>query len=68
MVDVDPSLRWVYELNPVSAVIYVVRRICLQALPPPITTLAKMVLVSFATFALGVYTFRRLTKDFADYL
>ena len=68
MVDVDPSLRWVYELNPVSAVIYVMRRICLQALPPPMTTFAKMVVVSFATFAFGAYTFRRLKKDFADYL
>ena len=68
MADVDPSLRWVYELNPVSAVIYVMRRICLQALPPPMTTLAKIALVSFATFVLGAYTFRRLKKDFADHL
>ena len=68
MVDVDPSIRWVYELNPVSAVIYVMRRICLQALPPPVMTVAKIALVSFATLALGAYTLRRLKKDFADHL
>jgi len=68
VVDVDPSLRWIYELNPVSAVIFVTRRICLDALPPSMGTLVKIVGVSLGTFALGAFTFRRLKKDFADYL
>ena len=59
---------WIYTMNPPSAVIFLLRRICLQALAPPLTTIVKLVGVSFGTLLAGAWVYKRLKKDFADYL
>ncbi len=59
---------WIYELNPISAVIFLLRQICLRALPPATMTLLRLVCVSFGTLFVGAWVYRRLKKDFADYL
>jgi len=65
---IDEKVVWLYTLNPPSAVIFLLRRICLRALPPPATTIAKLFGVSFGTLLGGLWVYRRLKKDFADYL
>jgi ABC-type polysaccharide/polyol phosphate export permease len=59
---------WVYELNPVAAVIMLLRTILLDGEPPNFSTRMKFAAVSIATMAAGVMIFRRLQRDFADYL
>jgi homopolymeric O-antigen transport system permease protein len=59
---------WVYELNPVAAVIMLLRTILLDGQPPNLTTLVKFTAVSLGTLAAGALIFRRLQRDFADYL
>ncbi len=59
---------WLYEINPLAAVIFVSRRILIQGTPPPLITLLKMVAVSLASLGVGAYVFGRIKKDFADFL
>jgi len=59
---------WLYELNPVAAVIMLLRTILLDGEPPNLTTLIKFAAVSIGTLAAGTIIFRRLQRDFADYL
>jgi ABC-type polysaccharide/polyol phosphate export permease len=62
------DVRWIYELNPIAAVIFLLRQICLRALRPAATTMLRLVGVSFSTLFVGGWVYRRLKKDFADYL
>jgi ABC-2 type transport system permease protein/lipopolysaccharide transport system permease protein len=59
---------WVYELNPVAAVIMLLRTILLDGEPPNPSTLLKFAVVSIGTMAAGATIFRRLQRNFADYL
>ncbi len=65
--DVDPGLSWLYEINPVAAVILVMRRILLYGVPPG-ATLLKLAAVSLITLLVGYTVFVRAQKDFSDYL
>jgi ABC-type polysaccharide/polyol phosphate export permease len=75
--DVPRRFAWLYESNPVAAVILTTRRILLQGASPGTTlslnwfelgTLWKLMLVSFATLGMGLWIFRRIQKDFSDSL
>jgi ABC-type polysaccharide/polyol phosphate export permease len=59
---------WLYELNPLAAVIMLLRTILLDGAPPNLSTLLKFAAVSIGTMAAGTVIFRRLQRDFADYL
>lgn len=64
---VDSSIAWLYEINPVAAVILITRRVLLYQIDPG-TTLIKMAVVTILTLWAGYVVFTRLEKDFADYL
>ena len=66
--NVPSDYAWLYELNPLAAVILLLRRILLPGVPLALTTILKLVLVSFGTFAVGFYVFGRIKKNFSDYL
>ena len=66
--DVPEDYAWLYEFNPLAAVILVLRRILLQGAPPPVWTLLKMVAVSLTSLAIGAYVFNRIKKNFSDFL
>ena len=57
-----------YELNPVAAVILLTRTILLEGQPPNAATLAKLAGVSLFTLVAGAMVFRRIERNFADYL
>jgi len=65
--DISPSYAWIYELNPVAAVVLVTRRILLHGVSPGLT-IWKLAAVSVMTLALGAFVFNRIKKDFSDYL
>ncbi len=65
--DISPRYAWLYELNPIAAVILITRRILLHGYDPGLT-IWKLAAVSLATLALGFFVFRRIKQDFSDYL
>ena len=64
---VDSSIAWLYEINPVAAVILITRRVLLYQIDPG-TALIKMAAVTIFTLWAGYVAFRRMEKDFSDYL
>ena len=66
--DVPGRFAWIYELNPVAAVILLLRTILLDGQPPNLSTLVKFAGVSIGTMFIGGLIFRRLKRNFADYL
>ncbi len=66
--NVPADYVWIYEYNPLAAVIFVSRRILIQGVPPPLFTTLKMVAVSLTSLGVGAYVFGRIKKNFADFL
>jgi lipopolysaccharide transport system permease protein len=58
----------VYELNPVAALVLCLRNILLHAAPPPASTFSKLAVVSFATFAVGLWLFRWGKSAFYEHI
>ncbi len=65
--DIRPDLVWLYEMNPVAAVVLVMRRILLYAEPPG-ATLLKLAVVSIIAVWVGYTVFARAEDEFSDYL
>jgi ABC-type polysaccharide/polyol phosphate export permease len=65
--DVRADYAWIYELNPIAAVILTMRRILLYGQDPGFT-IWKLAAVSAFTLILGAVVFRRIKQDFSDYL
>jgi ABC-type polysaccharide/polyol phosphate export permease len=75
--DVPQRFVWLWELNPIAAVVLITRRVLLHGASPGVAlslnyaqlgTLWKLSLVSFAMFALGLWLFRRIERNFSDSL
>ena len=64
---VDSSVAWLYEINPVAAVILIMRRVLLYQIDPG-TALVKMAAITIFTLWAGYIVFRRMEKDFSDCL
>jgi ABC-type polysaccharide/polyol phosphate export permease len=58
----------IYQYNPVAAVVLACRAVVMEGRMPPAPLLVKLPLVSFAFLILGFLLFRRLKRNFADYL
>lgn len=58
----------IYQYNPVAAVVLACRAVMMEARMPPVALLIKLPLVSLSTLAFGFLLFRRLKRNFADYL
>ena len=65
--NVPGKYAWLYEVNPVAAVILIMRRIFLDGVPPGFT-IVKLAAVSVLTLWAGYMVFVRMEKDFSDYL
>jgi ABC-type polysaccharide/polyol phosphate export permease len=66
--DVGVQWAWLYEINPLAAVILIMRSVLLEGAPPMTMTLVKLVSITVITFAVGLRTFSRLQRRFSDYL
>ncbi len=68
--DVPARFKHIYDLNPVSSLVILLRRILLDAKPPdgPTHTLLKLLAVSLAMFALGLLAFRRMKSRFYEHV
>lgn len=57
-----------FGLNPVAALVIAIRHILLEGIPPNNVLLIKLSAGSLGVLGLGVLVFRRLRRDFYDYL
>jgi ABC-type polysaccharide/polyol phosphate export permease len=65
---VPQDYKSLYEYNPIAAVVLAVRSIMMDGRMPPTPLLVKLPMVCVATLAVGFLVFRRLKRNFADYL
>ncbi len=65
---VPQEYRAIYQYNPVAAVVLACRAILIDAEMPPTALLIKLPMVSIAFLAAGIVLFRRLKRNFSDYL
>ena len=57
-----------YQFNPVAALVLCLRNVLLQATPPPTSTVLKLSAVTFATFAFGIFIFRKGKDAFYEHI
>ena len=62
-----PEYLFVYELNPVAAMVLVIRRVLLNAEGPG-PTLFKFAVISVISLLIGYFVFRRVQRNFSDYM
>jgi ABC-type polysaccharide/polyol phosphate export permease len=65
---IPAAYHFIYQYNPVAAVVLACRNILLEGKAPPAPLLQKLSLVSVGCLALGFWVFGRLKRKFADYL
>ncbi|HYL77543.1 MAG TPA: ABC transporter permease [Bryobacteraceae bacterium] len=65
---IPQKFRAIYEVNPVAALVLMMRTVLLDGQPPVLTTLRNLLLVSTVTFAVGLLVFRKLKNGFYEYL
>jgi ABC-type polysaccharide/polyol phosphate export permease len=63
----SPKYLFIYELNPVAAMVLVTRRVLLNGESPG-PTLLKFAAISLASLLIGHFVFRRLQRNFSDYM
>ena len=65
---IGPKWAWLYEINPLAAVILIMRAILLDGAAPMPTTVFKLLSVTLIVLGIGLGTFLRLQRRFSDYL
>jgi len=65
---IPQKFRPIYEVNPVAALVMMMRTVLLDGQPPVLTTLRNLLIVSTVTFAVGLLVFRKLKNGFYEYL
>ncbi len=65
---IPQEYRSLYQYNPVAAVVLACRAIIMEGRVPPAPLLVKLPLVSVGFLIVGYAVFRRLKRNFADYL
>jgi len=58
----------IYQLNPVAAVVLMIRTVLLEGKPPLLHTLTLLTIVSFSMLGAGLIAFGRMTKGFYEHL
>ncbi len=65
---IPQEFRSIYQYNPIAAVVLALQAIVFEARMPPAPLLIKLPLVSAVFLAAGFGVFRRLKRNFADFL
>jgi len=65
---IPAKFRLIYEVNPVAALVLMMRTVLLDGHAPVASTLRNLVCVSLLTFTVGWFIFRKLQKGFYEYL
>ena len=66
--NIPKRFAYVYEYNPVAALIFSLREILLKASAPHYSTILKLTVVSFAVFAVGWVAFQKMKDYFYEHI
>jgi ABC-type polysaccharide/polyol phosphate export permease len=66
--NIPKRYAYIYELNPVAALIFALRSILLHAAQPHTATVVKLTVVSFMVFAIGWVAFQRMKDSFYEHI
>ena len=66
--NIPQRFAFVYELNPVAALIFSLRSILLHAAQPHTSTLLKLTVVSLLVFVIGWLAFRKMKDSFYEHI
>ena len=66
--NIPPKYAYIYELNPVAALILALRSILLRAAAPHTATVLKLAVVSAMVFAIGWVAFSRMKHSFYEHI
>jgi len=66
--NIPPKYAYIYELNPVAALILALRSILLRAAAPHTATVLKLAVVSAMVFAIGWLAFGRMKDSFYEHI
>ena len=66
--EISQRFSYVFDYNPITALIFALRLILIDGHAPPFSLLTKFALVSFGMFGFGWMVFGRLKSRFFDYL
>ncbi len=65
---IRPQYVKIYMFNPITALVIALRDVLIDAQAPPMHLMSRLFLVSFGMLAFGWVVFRRLSRQFYDYL
>jgi lipopolysaccharide transport system permease protein len=65
---VPVQFQWIYDLNPIAAIVTALRNIILQNVSPAFSLLSKLTLSSFVMLGVGAWVFHRCKRGLYDYL
>jgi lipopolysaccharide transport system permease protein len=65
---IPQTFKDIYQYNPIAALVLAMRTVILDAQPPSDLLMLKLCGVSFVTFTLGWFLFRRMERRFYTYL
>lgn len=65
---IRPQYVKIYQFNPITALVMALRYILLDGVAPPMHLLFLLIMVSFGMLAFGWLVFRRLSRQFYNYL
>jgi lipopolysaccharide transport system permease protein len=65
---ISPQYHWVYQYNPIAAVVLACRQILMESQMPAESLLLKLTLVSALSMTTGLICFRLMKRSFSDYL
>lgn len=65
---VPDSMRPIYELNPLAALVFATHCIILNATHPPLVLMMKLTLFAGAAFIVGLQIFKQVQRKFYEYL
>jgi ABC-type polysaccharide/polyol phosphate export permease len=63
---IPENVRFIFGLNPMVGIINSYRNTILYGVPPPWASFSFSIIISVILFIIGIYTFKRLSKYFAD--
>jgi ABC-type polysaccharide/polyol phosphate export permease len=61
---IPPRFRGLYQINPVAALVLMMRNVLLEDIAPLGSTLIRLTIVSVAMFGVGIFIFAKLKDGF----
>jgi ABC-type polysaccharide/polyol phosphate export permease len=65
---ISPKYAWIYQFNPVAALVLAMRNILMDGVAPPMSLVMNLTAAAAFALALGILIFRRLKLRFYEHI